>query len=446
MVGKNQAYKTINSAIAQAQNGDTILVQKGHYKEGNINIQKSIALIGIGRPVLDGQMKYEIVSLRANKILLQGFKIINSGEDEVKNIGAVRLYDSQFSTIKNNIFENNYFGITIQRGYQCLIQNNKITTNRGKSQELIGDGVHVWSSAEIWIKNNYISGHKDGIYLEKANNTFVFRNISEKNKRYGLHFMFAHNNVYTGNIFKNNDAGVAVMYSRNVGMYKNKFLDNWGDGVYGLLLKDLTFSKIKNNIFNNNTAAIFMDGSSKVDLYNNQFSNNGWGIKLNANCMENRLMKNNFENNTFDVSTSGSLVMNIFKNNHWDKYEGYDLDKDQIGDVPFHPLSLYSVLSEQNPMIMLLYRAFFVEILDRSERLIPSLTPENFVDEKPEMRKNEVMWWCGDEFLADFLHAGSWKLDDGMMGWCSDVVMDEWWIDAPFCDFKNYFYKKLWLK
>lgn len=391
VVGKNKAYKTINSALAQAQNGDTILVQKGHYKEGNINIQKSIALIGIGRPVLDGQMKYEIVSLRANKILLQGFKIINSGEDEVKNIGAVRLYDSQFSTIKNNIFENNYFGITIQRGYQCLIQNNKIITNRGKSQELIGDGIHVWSSAEIWIKNNYISGHKDGIYLEKANNTFVFRNISEKNKRYGLHFMFAHNNVYTGNIFKNNDAGVAVMYSRNVGMYKNKFLDNWGDGVYGLLLKDLTFSKIKHNIFNNNTAAIFMDGTSKVDLYNNQFSNNGWGIKLNANCMENRLMKNNFENNTFDVSTSGSLVMNIFKNNHWDKYEGYDLDKDQIGDVPFHPLSLYSVLSEQNPMIMLLYRAFFVEILDRSERLIPSLTPENFVDEKPEMKPNEVM-------------------------------------------------------
>ena len=35
-----------------------------------------------------------------------------------------------------------------------------------------------------------------------------------------------------------------------------------------------------------------------------------------------------------------------------------------------------------------------MEILDRSERLIPSLTPENFVDEKPEMKANEVMrWW-----------------------------------------------------
>jgi nitrous oxidase accessory protein len=173
-------------------------------------------------------------------------------------------------------------------------------------------------------------------------------------------------------------------------MFKNKFLDNWGDGVYGLLLKDLTFSKIKNNIFRNNTAGIFMDGASKVDLYHNQFVNNGWGLKINANCMENRLMNNNFENNTFDVSTSGSLVLNSFRNNYWDQYEGYDLNKDKIGDVPFHPLSLYSVLAENNSMIMLLYRTFFVEILDRSEKLVPSLTPENFVDEQPMMKPNKI--------------------------------------------------------
>lgn len=67
-------------------------------------------------------MKYEIISLRANKIHVKGFKIINSGEDEVLNIGAIRLYDSKFSIIENNIFENNYFGIYIQRGYRCLIE------------------------------------------------------------------------------------------------------------------------------------------------------------------------------------------------------------------------------------------------------------------------------------------------------------------------------------
>ena len=98
-VGKNEQFKTIKQAVAASKSGDSILVESGVYKEGNLSITHPLSLIGIGRPVLDGQMKYEIVSLRANKILLQGFKIINSGEDEVKNLGAVRLYDSQFSTI-----------------------------------------------------------------------------------------------------------------------------------------------------------------------------------------------------------------------------------------------------------------------------------------------------------------------------------------------------------
>ena len=47
-------------------------------------------------------------------------------------------------------------------------------------------------------------------------------------------------------------------------------------------------------------------------------------------------------------------------------------------------------MAEKNSMIMLLYRTFFVEILDRSEKLVPSLTPENFVDEQPMMKPNKI--------------------------------------------------------
>ena len=110
-------------------------------------------------------------------------------------------------------------------------------------------------------------------------------------------------------------------------------------------------------------------------------------MKINSNCMENRVMNNNFINNTFDVSTSGTMAMNDFKKNFWDKYEGYEMDKDKVGDVPFHPLSLYSVLVENNPSIMLLFKTFFVDLLDKTEKIIPSLTPENFVDEQPLMKK-----------------------------------------------------------
>lgn len=389
-VGKNEQFKTIKQAVAASKSGDSILVESGVYKEGNLSITHPLSLIGIGRPVLDGEMKYEILSFRANNILLKGFRIINSGEDEIKNIGAVRLYDSHYSTIENNIFENNYFGIYIQRGYRCMIRNNNITSTRATSQEGIGDGIHAWVSEEIWIKNNYIEGHKDGIYLEKVIKSYIYRNYSKKNLRYGLHFMSSNDDVYVGNTFDNNNAGVAVMYSNNVGMVANNFINNWGDANYGLLLKDISFSKIKHNRFQNNTTAIFLDGATKIDLFKNDFEDNGWAMKINSNCMENRVMNNNFINNTFDVSTSGTMAMNDFKKNFWDKYEGYDMDKDKVGDVPFHPLSLYSVLVENNPSIMLLFKTFFVDLLDKTEKIIPSLTPENFVDEQPLMKKVEI--------------------------------------------------------
>ena len=386
-VGKGERYPTIRQAVAASASGDSILVGPGIYREGNISITHPLSLIGHGLPVLDGEMKYEILSFRANHILLKGFKIINSGEDEIRNIGAVRLYDSKYSTIEDNIFENNYFGIYIQRGYRCLIQNNRITSARARSEERSGDGIHAWVSEEIWIKNNYIQGHKDGIYLEKVTDSYIYRNNSVRNLRYGLHFMSSNDCVYVGNTFDKNNAGVAVMYSNNVGMVGNKFINNWGDSNYGLLLKDISFSKIKSNSFRNNTTAIFLDGATKIDLFRNTFEDNGWGMKINSNCMENRVVNNNFINNTFDVSTSGSMTMNDFRRNYWDKYEGYDLDKDKIGDVPFHPLSLYSVLVENNPSIMLLFKTFFVDLLDRTEKVIPSLTPENFVDEQPLKRK-----------------------------------------------------------
>lgn len=386
-VGKNEQYKTIKTAIAASKSGDSILVEKGVYKEGNINVDRSLTIIGNERPILDGEMKYEILSFRADHIVLKGFKIINSGEDQVENIGAIRLYNSQYAIIENNIFENNYFGIYIQRGFRCLIQNNKITSTRSKSQEGTGDGIHAWVSEEMWIKNNFIEGHKDGIYLEKVTKSYIYKNYSKKNLRYGLHFMFADNDVYVGNTFDNNNAGVAVMYSNNVNMYANNFINNWGDASYGLLLKEISFSKIKHNRFQNNTAAIYLDGATKIDFYENNFEDNGWAMKISSNCMENRIKNNNFINNIFDVSTTGTMMMNDFKNNYWDKYEGYDLDKDKIGDVPFHPLSLYAVLVENNPSVMLLFRTFFVDLLDKTEKIIPSLTPENFVDEHPLMRK-----------------------------------------------------------
>jgi nitrous oxidase accessory protein len=90
------------------------------------------------------------------------------------------------------------------------------------------------------------------------------------------------------------------------------------------------------------------------------------------------------------VATNGSLMLNKFYNNYWDKYEGYDLDKNGIGDVPYHPLSMYSMVVEQNPNSIILLRSFMVSLLDKAEKAIPSITPEQLIDGKPLMRRSEL--------------------------------------------------------
>ncbi len=389
-VGKNKTFPTIKSALAQASQGDIIRVHPGLYREGTLVIEKSVTLSGVGRPVLDGELKGEIIQVYGDNVTIEGFKFINSGQDEIQSVAAVHLYQSSGTTIRQNIFENNYYAIYLQASNASTVEHNKITTTRGKSQEMIGDGIHVLGSWDIQVKNNYISGHKDGIYLEKNKRCYIYKNLSRGNLRYGLHFMFSNDSTYSGNVFDNNGAGVAVMYAMNVHMIKNRFINNYGDGTYGLLLKEISYSKIEGNFFENNTTGVYADGATKIDFYNNHFNTNGWGMKINANCMENRVKRNNFIGNTFDVSTNGTVVLNEFSENYWDQYEGYDLNKDGEGDVPFHPLSLYAVLVEQNPSVMLLFRTIFVDILNRTEKIIPSLTPESFVDNKPLIKPVEV--------------------------------------------------------
>ena len=176
------------------------------------------------------------------------------------------------------------------------------------------------------------------------------------------------------------------MYSKKVKMENNHFEQNWGPSAYGILLKDISDSYILHNTFFRNTVGIHLEGTSRIIIEKNTFNSNGWALKVQASCEENNFHHNNFTGNSFDVGTNGSISLNNFYNNYWDKYEGYDINKDGIGDIPYHPVSMYSMIVEQNPYALMLFRSFTVQLLDKAEKAIPSLTPENLLDNSPLMK------------------------------------------------------------
>ena len=118
----------------------------------------------------------------------------------------------------------------------------------------------------------------------------------------------------------------------------------------------------------------------------NQFVANGWGVRLMSNCLQNIFQYNIFKQNTFDVSTNGSTMENRLEKNYWDKYQGYDLNRDGVGDVPFRPASLFTTLAENMPSTLLLNRSLMAQLLDQAERAVPAFTPKALEDAKPLTR------------------------------------------------------------
>jgi nitrous oxidase accessory protein len=388
-VSKGGKIQSIKKAVEVALPGDTILVKPGIYREGNIVIEQSLFIIGESFPTLDGENKYEILTIHADHVTIQGLRFIKTGIASIQDLAAIKLLDSKFIHLLNNRFEDTFFGIHVSNASQCWIENNELKAN-AEAEHQIGNGIHLWKCNHITVNNNKVVGHRDGIYFEFVTNSLITNNYSEGNLRYGLHFMFSHNNEYRKNTFIKNGAGVAVMYTTGVKMIDNTFELNWGPSAYGLLLKDIRDSEVRNNHFLGNSVGIFMEGSSRIQFTENEFKQNGYAVRLQASCDDNTFSKNNFSANTFDLATNGTLVLNKVESNYWDKYEGYDLNKDLIGDVPFHPVSMYSMVVEQMPSAVLLWRSFLVLLMDKAEKAIPAITPENLKDNSPLMKPHDL--------------------------------------------------------
>lgn len=378
--------QNLGSVVENLKEGSTLIIKAGTYKVDNIKITKSISIIGENFPIIEGNNKDEVFTITANNVTITGLVIKNAGVSFLQENAAIKLNEVSNCRIENNILKNNFFGIYLSKSFNCVIKNNKIEAyNQHETNS--GNGIHLWYSKAITIEGNEIIGHRDGIYFEFVRHSLVINNISRKNLRYGLHFMFSDSCTYVKNLFENNGAGVAVMYTRYVTMKENIFIHNWGAASFGVLLKDLNDCLIEKNFFFKNTNGLYFEGCNRITVKENNFIENGWALKLMANSMNNFFLDNNFIANTFDVLTNSRNSFNQFSRNYWNRYSGYDLDKDGFGDVPYHPVNMFSVLVEKQIASMILIHSLFIELLNIAENIIPSLTPINLIDNKPRMRK-----------------------------------------------------------
>lgn len=388
-VCKSCKTTSLKEAITISKAHDTIIVKKGTYKEHDIVIDKPLTIIGKKYPIIDGELKGEIITIIADHVTVDGLFIINVGTSYTEDYAAIRVRKSKYFVIKNLVLEKLFFGIYLEKSRDGKVFHNKIIGDAVEEYNS-GNGIQLWYSKNVEIEHNYIQHVRDGIYLEFSDDCLIKNNVSADNLRYGLHFMFSNNDIYQDNTFENNGAGVAVMFSKKIKMLNNIFTKNWGTASYGMLLKEINDAEIIGNTFEENTIGINIEGSNRIVYKNNDFINNGWAIKVRGACYTNQFLENNFLYNSFDISYNSKVNDNIFDRNYWSNYTGYDLDKNGIGDTPYRPVKLFSYIVNRTPETIILLRSLFIDIIDFSEKVSPVFTPDNLLDNNPLIKK--ITW------------------------------------------------------
>jgi len=355
-------YTTIQEAINADETLDehAIFVEAGTYYE-NVVVNKTVLLIGENRSttIIDANGIGNVVDMRADGVVIEGFVIQNSGYDASGiHIGDITIDNV---TIRKNILINNDCGINIWDSWHNSISENNITNNYY--------GIVLQYSSGNTLRNNHMSSNKRNFFIWGDNPDNFYHDIDSSNTVDGkpmYYWLDQHNQTVP------TDAGyVALVYSANITV-QNLTLNNNGQGV---LLVQTENSIIEGNSITTNRWSVYLFFSSNNTVSGNSIVNSGTGIYI-SDSSNNTICGNNLENNYFGIDLSyryvpstnntfchNNLVNNteqVFASSHpsyanfwdggypsggnyWSNYTGVDLKSgsyqnetgsDGIGDIP----------------------------------------------------------------------------------------------------------------
>jgi len=120
-------FPTIQEAINNATDGDTIFVHKGTYHE-HVIVNKTISLIGEDRysTIIDGNETGSVISVTANNVNINGFTVQNSGSTGSDSGICIT---SNGNNISRNAIINNKNGIYLNSSRSNVISLNNVFSN-----------------------------------------------------------------------------------------------------------------------------------------------------------------------------------------------------------------------------------------------------------------------------------------------------------------------------
>lgn len=376
--------------VDRAQPGDTIVVTRGHYRE-NLLIQKPLYLRGVGRPVIDGQLKGHTVRIAAPDVTVEGFIVRDSGDSLNEQHAGIYVHKGAHrAVVRGCQLTYNLFGLWIEKADEVRIENNVITGKRDYLSSQRGNGIQLYNTKGARIEGNHISFVRDALYIDVSHHA-VFRHNKLHHSRYGAHYMNSYYNVWEFNDSWANRGGLALMEVRDQVVRHNR---TWGNRDHGIMLRTIQDSTIEHNVVAGNARGLFIYDVEYTRVAHNLVIRNDVGVHLSAGSTRNHIEANDFIGNQQAVRYVGARDEHWGGEvgNHWSNYLGWDRDADGRGDVPYEANDVVDRLTWRYPMVQLLLSSPSVQALKMATRQFPVLRVPSVVDARPKMHPHHSNW------------------------------------------------------
>jgi nitrous oxidase accessory protein len=371
----------LQARVDAAVPGALVEVGPGIYR-GDLTIDRSVRLVGRGRPVLEGSGTGSVVRIRAPAVTIEGFDIDGRDGGRLEADSAGIHISAAGAAIRDCRIRRSLFGIYLLAANAAHVEGCVIEGMRGKDPGEQGSGVHVFNTTGFSLVRNDVRYSRDGFYLQSSSGGRIVGNVAT-DVRYGLHYMYSDDNLFEDNLFRRSDAGAAVMYSRRIQFRRNRFLENRGFASVGLLLQACEDIVAEDNLIADNARGVFLEGSIRNTFRRNAIVRSDTAIVLYDSSRQVRFEDNVFSANLSPLMLVGRRTDAVFTGNYWSDHDEPDLDGDGVRDRPYRLSNVFDHIRSNLTAADLLAQGLGASVLGAAERMFPVLEPVAVVDARP---------------------------------------------------------------
>lgn len=378
----------LQEAIDSASDGSVLKLSAGIYK-GSIVINKPITIVAKEDGVIvEGENSGNVVTVKSSHVKLVNLTITKSGKRADLMDSAIFINNAQHVSVENCTIKDSLFGIFMDNVGSSMILNNEIYSNN-ESIGLRGDGLRLWFSHNNTIQDNKFIKSRDIVFMRSNNNAIVNNYIQEC--RYAIFTQHGKSNLIKNNTIKESAVGVMLEGGMDTNITDNTIAGHHGAQTsLGILLKGASNVHVEQNNIGACNQALYIDNSPKMRdtknwILDNKIMYSTRGLNFKNHSIKNVIKRNELFGNMDNIMTdsrSGRTNENEIEGNYWDDYEGFDINKDNIGDSSYKKYLYLDQLWVDNPELLFFYGSPVLSMLNFLLKVAPFMEPVFLIEDK----------------------------------------------------------------